>query len=193
MNDQNALLEQLRDVDIPDASGGIPWGWVIFALICALLLILVRQYKAASNRRYAALQWHREATAELASIRDAAVTQTTTELLVRCSELARKVMLVAEPRENVAALHGDQWLAKLDEVCAKPAFSQGMGRLLIEHPYQATSSVPPDDMQSLFNALETLIAAAPTHQPKAANSAEWPGAIQEHKLDTQLKPNSKGH
>jgi hypothetical protein len=192
MNDQNALLEQLRDVDLPEVSGGIPWGWIAFAIVCALLLVAVRQIKAASERRYKRMLWHREAKAELASIRDDVVTQSSNELLARCSTLARKVMLVAEPRENVAALHGDTWLAKLDDVCAKPVFTQGMGRLLIEYPYQKTASIPPDDMQSLFNSLETLIAAAPTHQPRSANAPE-PSSSQQLGVDVQLNQSSKGN
>jgi len=190
MNDQNALLEQLRDVAIPEVSGGIPWGWVALALICILLFFIVRQFKAAAKRRHNLMQWHREAQAELASIRDDAVIQTSNELLVRCSELARKVMLVAEPRENVAALHGDAWLVKLDEVCVKPVFTQGMGRLLIEYPYKKTASIPPDDMQSLFNSLETLIAAAPNHKPRFEDIPGHSSSPQAS-VDAQLKPTNK--
>jgi len=86
-------------------------------------------------------------------------------LLSRCSQLARKVVLAADNREQVASLHGEQWLEKLDDICDRPEFTQGVGRLLLDQPYQRQPILSEQDLSALFDSMHVLINSAGKYRP----------------------------
>ena len=103
MNETEELLSQLRGVQAPEVSAIPAYGWWILAGLLIILSYLgYRIYK-----HYASRQWLREARAELlrlqTQVHDTPVAQT----LADTSRLARRVLLVAQPREEVASLHGE--------------------------------------------------------------------------------------
>ena len=160
MNETEALLSQLRAVQAPEVSVIPAYGWwILAALLIALIYLVYRGYKL-----YASRQWQREARAELLRLRshvnDTAVAQT----LADTSRLARRVLLVAQPREEIASLHGEAWLKMLDQVCRKPLFSTGFGRLLEAGPYQREPTVSSADLFALFEAMDHLIVSAQKHK-----------------------------
>jgi len=156
MNDKEALLDQLRDVALPTASGmPAPGWWLLFLL---LLMILVAVYLVLKRRKNTL--WKRQAEDRLQDIRNSVGREPSVVILSRCSTLARQVVLSVDQRESVAALHGDAWLAKLDEICTRPEFSQGIGQLLLDQPYQKQPSVAKQDLDALLESMQVLIESA---------------------------------
>ncbi len=154
--DSQALLDQLRPVQLPDVS---PWPapgwWVVLAVLLALLCI-ARHLR----RRHQARLWQREAVAELRRIRALSSEQPVNQTLSECSKLARRVLLSVLGREKVAGLQGRAWLDALDAVTGRALFAAGFGRLLETGPYERAPEVEQHDLDSLFDAMEELIRAA---------------------------------
>lgn len=158
MNETEALLSQLRGVQAPEVSTIPAYGWwILAALVIALIYLAYRIYK-----RHASRQWQREARAELLRLRMQAADAPVAQTLADTSRLARRVLLLAQPREEVASLHGEAWLVRLDQVCRKPLFTLGFGRLLEAGPYQREPAVSATDLNALFEAMDDLIASAHT-------------------------------
>lgn len=156
MNDKDALLNQLRDIELPDVSNTpAPGWWVLLLVLIALVLIFffVRQ------RRTATL-WQRQAEQQLQAIRESVVHKPSISILSSCSELARQVVLAVDQREQVAQLHGEPWLEKLDDICGRPEFSQGIGQLLLDQPYQKQPAVAKQDLDALLDSMQVLIKSA---------------------------------
>lgn len=156
MNDKEALLSQLRDIEIPVVSNTPALGWwLLMLLLVALVLVCLFLLK----RRKARL-WQRQATQQLQAIRESVGREPSIDILSRCSQLARQVVLAVDQREQVAQLHGDAWLEKLDDICARPEFSQGIGQLLLDQPYQKQPAVAKQDLDALLDSLQVLIKSA---------------------------------
>lgn len=82
--------------------------------------------------------------------------QTSTEksaAITQMNQLLRRLALMHFPRQQVASLTGQQWLAFLDKTGNTTAFSQGAGRILADAPYAAQL---PDtfDQQGLVTAIK---------------------------------------
>ena len=154
MNQRDALLAQLQALQMP-APG--PWqqlgAWLLPVLGCLLLLLLIVLWRRRRSRRN---RWRREARDTLQQLRADVSVEPAAAILARCSALARRLLLVAEPRSDVASLHGDAWLARLDAAAKRPLFSQGFGRLLLDQPYQRSPQVPPHDLLALIDCLGVL-------------------------------------
>jgi hypothetical protein len=81
-------------------------------------------------------RYRREALSELDRIdRTFATHRAPKELATQLSMLVRRTALAVFPREQIAPLSGAAWLAFLDKTYSKPEFSQGIGRLLVNSPY----------------------------------------------------------
>lgn len=161
MNEKEALLNQLRDVELPEVSAmPAPGWWLLMLLFFVLLVVLLFFY-----RRWSSKLWQRQAQVELQNIRDQLGKEPGSSLLSRCSQLARKVVLAVDHREQVAALHGEPWLAKLDDICARPEFTDGIGRLLLDQPYKKQSALAEKDLNALFDSMEVLIRSAGKYRP----------------------------
>jgi len=156
MNEKEALLEQLRDIELPHVSQTPALGWWLLLL---LLLLIILLFVYLWHKRKTTL-WHRQADEQLQAIRESVGRKPSTAILTRCSELARQVVLAVDQREQVAHLHGDAWLAKLDDICARPEFSQGMGQLLLDRPYQKQPSVAKRDLDELLESMQVLVNSA---------------------------------
>jgi len=135
----------LRDLHLPEAIGWWPlapgW-WVVIALAAAGLVVLLRRYlrtrARGAARRYALLQLN-ELTAEFEQHHDAVA------FSGALSALLRRTMLAYAPRQEVAGLTGDEWLAWLDKDLDQPRFQSEAGRKLLELPYLA----PRDDVSAM--------------------------------------------
>jgi len=122
----------LRDYHLPPPIGWWPTapGWWLLAL----LLASAAAAGAFLLRRHRRRAVHRLAAAELRRLQAAPLTDA--EKLSRLSILLRRVGLTLAPRGEVAGLTGEAWLQWLDRPLARPAFSRGGGRLLLEGPYR---------------------------------------------------------
>lgn len=123
-------LSQLHDIHLPDS---ILWwppalGW--WLLLSLLLVSMAAGYWF--YRRHQRQRWRREALAELQRLQQQPLSAK--ELIIELSMLLRRVAISRFPRDEVASLTGEKWLAFLDRQMKAPGFQQ-QGRLLITAPY----------------------------------------------------------
>ncbi|WP_108858576.1 DUF4381 domain-containing protein [Ruegeria sp. Alg231-54] len=131
------LLDMLEPAPVPEPISMIPqtWGWGVLALILADLIILA-VYAFLRHRQTNA--YRREALVELAaSDNDAA----------KIAEILRRTALVAYPRREVAALHGEDWTNFLNQTSDNVSFTDGRSRQLLEAPYRDVKAGP--DLKNL--------------------------------------------
>ena len=135
----------LRDLHLPEAIGWWPlapgW-WLLIGLAAVGLALLLRQYlrrRARGAARRHALQQLQDLTAEYEQHRDAV------RFSSALSELLRRTMLAYAPRQEVAGLTGDAWLAWLDRDLDAPRFQTAAGRKLLEMPYRR----PDEDLAAM--------------------------------------------
>ena len=156
--DENAL--PLRDLHLPDAIGWWPlaagW-WVVLAFAVAVLAYFTwRMYKRwqfHAPRRYALRELAR-LEAEYLEHRNPVV------LGKQLSELLRRGMLAYAPREDVAGLTGEAWLAWLDEGMPLPYFHTEGGKSLLNLPYRDPEGEFSDiDISALVSAVRMRLGA----------------------------------
>ena len=136
----NPGLEKLplRDIHLPDPVGWWPpapgW-WGILALLVTLLLlsILIRRLIRRGRLKRSVLDTLNKLTEGYRKSEDGP------ELARELSVLLRRTSLTLYPRQQVASLTGEEWLAFLDRAVAASkadsGFSQGPGRCLLQAPY----------------------------------------------------------
>jgi hypothetical protein len=149
-------LSGLRDIHLPPPVNWWPpapgW-WLLAALLLVLLLLFWRGWRARRRR----LALHREALAELAAIRRQYESDgNRQELVRRLSRLLRRVAISRFPREEVAGLVGDPWLAFLDRAFHGNGFLEGPGRILAEGGYRPDAGT--FDAEALFELVERWLA-----------------------------------
>lgn len=135
----------LRDLHLPEAISWWPlapgW-WVVIALFAVGLGYLIRLYlrnHARGAARRHALQQLQTLTADFEQHHNAVTFSSD------MSELLRRTMLAYAPRQEVAGLTGDDWLAWLDRDLNQPRFQSDAGRKLLELPYRR----PGDDVTAM--------------------------------------------
>ena len=148
----------LRDLHLPDMIGWWPlapgW-WVVAALVIFGFSMLLR---------YSYRQWRHNAPRRLA-LRRLAVISTEFDqgssaaiLGKELSELTRRTMLAYAPREAVAGLTGDDWLAWLDQGLDDRPFSEGAGKILESLPYMNPEAVDDDtNVRGLLDAVHARL------------------------------------
>ena len=132
----NENVLPLRDLHPPEAIGWWPlapgW-WVLLAIAAAALGYLawrlLKRWQFNAPRRYALRELARF-EAEYLEHRNPVM------LGKQLSELLRRGMLAYAPREEVAGLTGEAWLAWLDEGMPLPYFHTDGGKSLLNLPYR---------------------------------------------------------
>lgn len=120
------LIEKLNEPAEPDAVSMVPQtpGWLVLTIVLVLVVgwLVWRGYKKwhANAYRRAALEELRSAGNNPASI----------------AGILRRTALAAWPREEIAVLAGEEWLAFLDRAGGTGGFLDGPGRAVISAPYQ---------------------------------------------------------
>lgn len=183
MDERDALLAQLSGLQTPPVSHWPAIGWWLLALL--LLVAIFGVLWLWQRHRQAA--WRREARSELQALRATVGSRPAEEILQGASVLARRLLLIAEPRSQVAALHGEPWLERLDSAAGQPVFTHGFGRLLLEQPYQRAPQVPPDDLHALLDALTVLLAAIRPHQ-RPVYQRSWRPAARARPASVAARP-----
>jgi hypothetical protein len=147
----------LRDIHLPDPVGWWPPapGWWLLAGLVLLLGLglwwLRRRARRKALPRAAAAELTRlqrcyEADGDLAA------------LLAGVSAWLRRVALQYFPRAEIAALNGEAWLARLDQVLGEDGFRQGPGRVLDTGPYQRQAAA---DVEALLALCRRWLTALP--------------------------------
>jgi hypothetical protein len=138
----------LRDIHLPEPVGWWPPapGWWLLAVgVPALLACAVwlwHRLRRPTPKKLALREW--------AAIAHGAMPPQ--EKLRRLAVLLRRAALSAYPREEVAGLAGEQWLAFLDRNLGGQDFSAGPGRLLAEAPYRREAPGEVDALLALCRA-----------------------------------------
>ena len=150
-------LTALHDIVVPPP---VPWwppapGWyVVFALGAALVGWLIWH----AYRHWRANAYRRIALRRLVSVRaELADPSHRASALTELAALVRRAVLHAAPRERVAALSGDAWLAFLDAGIGGDAFRSNTGKLMISGPYQPANTIaniPRADLEALCGIVE---------------------------------------
>lgn len=153
----------LRDIHLPSPISWWPPapGW----WLSAILLLLLAGLLVWSVRLWRRGRLRREAQSILSHIyADYGQHGDNHRLVTELSVLLRRIAISRFPRAEVASLTNRQWLAFLDQVIETKKkgqhsdFSQGVGRILAQAPYQPTAEV---DAEALVTLCRTWINAVP--------------------------------
>lgn len=145
----------LRDIHLPDPVSWWPlapgW-WILLSLIIITIWLSIVFFRKRRAHQLSAIIL---AQKELDKIQDGFRQHQDKTVLARdLSELIRRVCISVFPRTDTASLIGKDWLAFLDQYNNEKAFSEGIGRALIEAPYQAN---PDYDSVSLMSLVSSWI------------------------------------
>jgi len=123
----------LRDIHLPEAIGWWPpaigW-WLLLVLVPLLAALLFYMFRRITRKT--ALKTAKKCLAALKQ--DTSLDER--QKLVELSALLRRMAISIAPREQAAGLTGQAWLALLDRPLPDAPFSNGIGRLLVDAPYQ---------------------------------------------------------
>ena len=126
-------LAALRDIHVPDAPGFWPPapGWIVVACLVTAAGITAA---VVSVRRWRTGRFRRDALAVLRSLRARhAAGAPDTEIAIELSMLVRRVALARRPREEIAGLTGDRWMARLESTL--PGIGVSARTALLDAPY----------------------------------------------------------
>lgn len=149
----------IRDIHVPETIGWFPpaIGWWILAIvipICVFFLIIIIK----RLRQKTAVKLARKLIKQLEHDDKLSDIQKVCEL----SCLLRRVAVnTAQKNDDVAGLTGRAWLDYLDRPLKEAGFKHGVGRCLIEAPYQQTLS-PDIDLKALFQLAQSWLNAQPS-------------------------------
>ena len=131
MKDDPASLDRLNGLAVPDPVPFWPPapGWW---LLLAVLLVVAAVVLIRSVRRHRANAYRRAALAELDRL------QVTADLV----GLLKRTALSAWPREDVASLGGERWIAWLGET-GSSTVPPGLQPVLLEAPYSDPGEAAP--------------------------------------------------
>jgi hypothetical protein len=128
----------LIDIPLPPQVSLWPATWParigIIVLLAAAITAIWQFLRYRRVNRY-----RREALAELNQIERSAGGMTPQQVAAQLSVLLRRTALAAFPRERIAPLAGEAWLAFLDRGLDGTDFSAGAGRLFASLPYAPVS------------------------------------------------------
>lgn len=145
----------LRDLHLPEPIGWLPlapvWWLMIIVAVAGLAWLLLRAWRVRQS--YAP---RRLAIRELAVIEANYLTHRNVVVLARqVSALLRRGMLAYAPRDEIAGLTGESWLAWLDRGLAVPYFHTMGGKSLLHLPYRDPDADPGDvDISALLAAVK---------------------------------------
>lgn len=129
-------LSQLRDIHLPAPLSAWPPapGWFILA---GLVLLAVGGIAWWLYRRWKDNRYRRESMAELQALFDAyGKADDSAAYLVDYAALLKRIALTRYPRDAVAHLSGEAWVAFLDKTAKTEEFSMGAGQALIDANYR---------------------------------------------------------
>ncbi len=147
----------LRDIHLPDPVSWWPlapgW-WALMILLVVVVLLVMYFIQRYRNYKISALYLAKQ---ELERIKtNFSIKQDKPKLVKEISELIRRMSISLFPREESAGLTGKEWLKFLDESSTNNEFQNGIGRVLIEAPYQAN---PEFSSNELIDLISTWIEA----------------------------------
>ncbi len=143
----------LRDIHLPDPVSWWPLapGWWALLLLLVIFVLsttyFIRRYR---NHKISALYLAKQELARIET--DFNINQDKSNLIKELSELIRRLSISIFPREESAGLTGEEWLKFLDQYSDKNEFDNGIGRVLIEAPYQADPEFNSNELLALIGS-----------------------------------------
>lgn len=157
----------LRDIHLPDSIlwwPPAPGWWILLLLIIVIVALVCFFLRQRKKKRLSALYLAKQ---ELSRIESGfALEKDKSELIKELSELIRRVSISLFHRNESASLTGEGWLFFLDDLMGDDSFSNGIGKVLIEAPYQ---EAPAYDEQALLQLVSNWIDSVQTNQTKVGN------------------------
>ena len=156
--DTPSALKPLQELPLPEPVSWAPQtiGW---AAVAVLLFVAVVWAGWVGWRRYKRERYRRVALVELADIEVALNdAQRRTAALAAIPSLIKRTSLAAAPRERVAALSGDEWLAFLKRTRGR--FDERSGALLTlvsYAPAEQIASITPLEIETLLSVTRDWI------------------------------------
>jgi len=138
--------------------GPTPFEWMLLLALGLSLVFLGRWLLRYHRRR----RWRLCLEAELAGVAavvDSLPERATQDALV----LIRRLLLLHHPRERVASITGEVWLAHLESLCADRWFSEGEGRRLAQAGFATPAD--PRTARLALEAAQRLVEASLSRQP----------------------------
>ncbi len=129
-------LANLRDIHLPGPISELPVapGWWLLGL---LLLIAVFFALRAAVRFWRSNRYRRSGVKQLNQLwLQFQADEDPKHYLLGYAELLKRIALTRYPRERVAALSGEEWVAFLDSTCPGHDFTIGPGQILVDGCYQ---------------------------------------------------------
>lgn len=150
-NAMNDPLAKLRDIHMPSPVSIWPlapgWYLLIVIILFTIAVILWQYHKRKQQYRF---------EAQILSELDSYLLQSPPNW-AEINLLLKRAAFLYYPREKIAGLMGEAWLAWLDEQSQSKSYSEGTGRLLLSGPYQVNVLCPDDLHDLLKQTLHSLL------------------------------------
>jgi len=139
-------LAELRDIHLPPAIESWPpaFGWWLLATMSLIAIFFALKYLLGLRNKNA---YRREAKKTLDRLFRASE-HDQQAFLLSYNSLLKRVALTAYPRDQVANLTGEAWVAFLDLTGETHEFTMGPGQILVDGQYAPVTTV---DVEHLFN------------------------------------------
>lgn len=166
----NYMLNGLREISLPEPPSYFPRtiGWAILAGITLILLVVwtIQLYQHWQKNRY-----RRVALKRLQQLAAAAKQpQTKAHAIQELPVLLKQTALAAYPREQVAQLSGEKWLAFLASTYQGDLFTQKQCQLLTQLAYQPSEMVNQLSSETVTDLLALTHNWIAKHQEKSDNA-----------------------
>ena len=153
MDPRSELLAQLEALELPQRTGlWLAPGWWLLLLLLVVCGWLVYSYLRRRSRGVP--DWRPQARAELQRIRQSLASGGSESCAPDLSRLIRRMVLAVRPREEIAALTDQDWLAELDRLCGDNRFSQRLSGVLLNTPYQPPVTSTAEGLGQLLDLTE---------------------------------------
>ncbi len=146
-------ISGLQELALPTPVSYMPQtiGWyILLAVLLVAMALLIRRWL----QHRAANRYRRDALGRLDEIVSHANEPAAVAAL---PALVKRTALSFAPREDVAQLSGDAWLAYLDSTYGGNGFTTGPGKLLPALSYGSRAALPPNQVEELFTLIREWI------------------------------------
>ncbi len=127
-------LTKLRDLHLPEAVSAWPpapgW-WILALLLLAALLLTVYRWRHHRQKNL----YRRLALQELVQLQSSNITAQA--YLQSLNGLLKQTVQAASGQSSTASMSGQQWLHYLNQSGNTNEFTEGVGEILLQGPYQA--------------------------------------------------------
>lgn len=164
-------LQNLQDIVEPAIIGywpPAPGAW----LFPALVVLWIGVGAAALWLRRRRNAYRRAGLQELSIVRRKLIGKKAPTAVQELAALLKRVALTAFPRQQVASLSGDKWLAFLDATLDEKIFTGSSGHLLTEAPYRPAmyGALSEEQIENLCHLAEIWIKKHRLTLPAAQNN-----------------------